>query len=93
MMVIDWRLILVLFRFQIRRAILQLLFPDKPFHWLRHIIIALCLLFVVNLLVIFVPNIRDIFGIIGEYIKKMNPIVSQPLTVHLIIYIYIFLIL
>ncbi|KAA0714073.1 Sodium-coupled neutral amino acid transporter 3 N-system amino acid transporter 1 [Triplophysa tibetana] len=51
--------------FPIRRAILQLLFPDKPFHWVRHVLIALCLLFVVNLLVIFVPNIRDIFGIIG----------------------------
>uniref|UniRef100_A0AAY4DQL6 Amino acid transporter transmembrane domain-containing protein n=1 Tax=Denticeps clupeoides TaxID=299321 RepID=A0AAY4DQL6_9TELE len=51
--------------FPIRRALLQLLFPDKPFHWVRHISIALCLLFVVNLLVIFVPNIRDIFGIIG----------------------------
>lgn len=51
--------------FPIRRALLQLLFPDKPFHWLRHIGIAVSLLFVVNLLVIFVPNIRDIFGIIG----------------------------
>lgn len=50
---------------QIRRALTQLLFPGKPFHWLRHIIIAMCLLFAVNLLVIFVPNIRDIFGIIG----------------------------
>ena len=51
---------------QIRRALLQILFPGKPFHWLRHIAIAVCLLFAVNLLVIFVPNIRDIFGIIGE---------------------------
>uniref|UniRef100_UPI0037E76A3F sodium-coupled neutral amino acid transporter 3-like n=1 Tax=Semicossyphus pulcher TaxID=241346 RepID=UPI0037E76A3F len=51
--------------FPIRRALLQLLFPGKPFHWLRHIIIAMCLLFVVNLLVILVPNIRDIFGITG----------------------------
>ncbi|XP_071331248.1 sodium-coupled neutral amino acid transporter 3-like isoform X2 [Trachinotus anak] len=51
--------------FPIRRALLQLLFPGKPFHWLRHIAIALCLLFAVNLLVILVPNIRDIFGIIG----------------------------
>lgn len=50
---------------QIRRALMQLLFPGKTFHWLRHIIIAVCLLFAVNLLVIFVPNIRDIFGIIG----------------------------
>ncbi|XP_062397333.1 sodium-coupled neutral amino acid transporter 5b isoform X2 [Sardina pilchardus] len=51
--------------FPIRRALLQLLFPEKPFHWARHIGIAVCLLFVVNLLVILVPNIRDIFGIIG----------------------------
>ncbi|XP_029011240.1 sodium-coupled neutral amino acid transporter 3-like isoform X2 [Betta splendens] len=51
--------------FPIRRALTQLLFPGKPFHWLRHVIIAASLLFAVNLLVIFVPNIRDIFGIIG----------------------------
>uniref|UniRef100_A0A668ABD1 Solute carrier family 38 member 5b n=1 Tax=Myripristis murdjan TaxID=586833 RepID=A0A668ABD1_9TELE len=51
--------------FPIRRALLQLLFPEKPFHWIRHIAIAVCLLFAVNLLVILVPNIRDIFGIIG----------------------------
>ena len=51
---------------QIRRALLQILFPDKPFSWLIHISIAFCLIFVVNLLVIFVPSIRDIFGIIGK---------------------------
>ncbi|XP_041953283.1 sodium-coupled neutral amino acid transporter 5-like [Alosa sapidissima] len=51
--------------FPIRRALQQLLFPDKPFQWARHIIIALCVLIVVNILVIFVPNIRDIFGFIG----------------------------
>lgn len=51
--------------FPIRRAIQQLLFPGKTFHWIRHVLIAVCLLFCVNLLVIFVPNIRDIFGIIG----------------------------
>ncbi|XP_056897631.1 sodium-coupled neutral amino acid transporter 5b [Takifugu flavidus] len=51
--------------FPIRRALLQLLFPGRPFHWLRHVCIALCLLLVVNLLVILVPDIRDIFGITG----------------------------
>ncbi|XP_066566002.1 sodium-coupled neutral amino acid transporter 3 [Amia ocellicauda] len=51
--------------FPIRRAIQQLLFPRKEFHWVRHILIAITLLIIVNLLVIFVPNIRDIFGIIG----------------------------
>ncbi|XP_061840296.1 sodium-coupled neutral amino acid transporter 5-like isoform X2 [Nerophis lumbriciformis] len=51
--------------FPIRRAILQIAFPDKPFHWARHIAIAFLLMFLVNLLVIFVPSIRDIFGLIG----------------------------
>lgn len=55
---------------QIRRAVLQLLFPDKPFHWVLHISIAVCLLFAVNLLVIFVENIRDIFGFIGESVLR-----------------------
>ncbi|XP_026567087.1 sodium-coupled neutral amino acid transporter 5 [Pseudonaja textilis] len=51
--------------FPIRRAIQQLLFPKKDFSWIRHVVIAFCLLFIVNLLVIFVPNIKDIFGVIG----------------------------
>ncbi|XP_034647889.1 sodium-coupled neutral amino acid transporter 5 [Trachemys scripta elegans] len=51
--------------FPIRRAIQQLLFHGKDFSWVRHVSIAICLLFLVNLLVIFVPNIRDIFGVIG----------------------------
>ncbi|KAK3539961.1 hypothetical protein QTP70_019609 [Hemibagrus guttatus] len=51
--------------FPIRRAVQQLMFPDKPFHWARHIAIAVILLIFVNILVIFVPNIRYIFGVIG----------------------------
>ncbi|XP_068964286.1 sodium-coupled neutral amino acid transporter 5 [Petaurus breviceps papuanus] len=51
--------------FPIRRAIQQLLFPNKAFSWPRHGTIALGLLTLVNVLVIFVPNIRDIFGVIG----------------------------
>ncbi|XP_068602832.1 sodium-coupled neutral amino acid transporter 5b [Brachionichthys hirsutus] len=51
--------------FPIRRALEQLLFPGKPFHWFRHVAIALCLLSAVNLLVVLVPNIRDIFAVTG----------------------------
>uniref|UniRef100_A0A8D2JHY0 Amino acid transporter transmembrane domain-containing protein n=1 Tax=Varanus komodoensis TaxID=61221 RepID=A0A8D2JHY0_VARKO len=51
--------------FPIRRAIHQLLFHKKDFSWPRHVTIACCLLVTVNLLVIFVPNIKDIFGVIG----------------------------
>lgn len=51
---------------QVRRAILQMLFPTKAFNWLRHIAIAFTLLTLINMLVIFAPNILGIFGIIGR---------------------------
>ncbi|XP_070594877.1 sodium-coupled neutral amino acid transporter 3 isoform X1 [Erythrolamprus reginae] len=51
--------------FPVRRAIQQMLFPDKDFSWIRHIIIAFVLLTSINLLVIFAPSILGIFGLIG----------------------------
>uniref|UniRef100_A0A8C4GTY8 Solute carrier family 38 member 3a n=1 Tax=Dicentrarchus labrax TaxID=13489 RepID=A0A8C4GTY8_DICLA len=50
---------------QVRRAIQQMMFPNKTFNWPRHIAIAIILLTFINLLVIFAPNILGIFGIIG----------------------------
>ncbi|KAL2090932.1 hypothetical protein ACEWY4_013195 [Coilia grayii] len=51
--------------FPVRRAIQQMLFPTSAFNWLRHTAIAVCLLTLINMLVIFAPNILGIFGIIG----------------------------
>ncbi|XP_044203705.1 sodium-coupled neutral amino acid transporter 3-like isoform X1 [Thunnus albacares] len=51
--------------FPVRRAIMQMLFPILSFSWLRHIGIALVLLTLMNMMVIFAPNILGIFGIIG----------------------------
>lgn len=51
--------------FPVRRAIQQMMFPNKTFNWPRHIAIALILLTLINLLVIFAPNILGIFGVIG----------------------------
>ncbi|XP_068172289.1 sodium-coupled neutral amino acid transporter 3-like [Antennarius striatus] len=51
--------------FPVRRAIQQMMFPNKTFYWPRHIAIAFILLTFINLLVIFAPNILGIFGIIG----------------------------
>uniref|UniRef100_A0A4W4GAG0 Amino acid transporter transmembrane domain-containing protein n=1 Tax=Electrophorus electricus TaxID=8005 RepID=A0A4W4GAG0_ELEEL len=51
--------------FPIRRTMLQLCCPNKPFCWATHISMAIGLLIFVNVLVIFVPNIKDIFGFIG----------------------------
>ncbi|XP_034022520.1 sodium-coupled neutral amino acid transporter 3-like isoform X2 [Thalassophryne amazonica] len=51
--------------FPVRRAIQQMLFPNKTFYWPRHIAIAFILLTFIDLLVIFAPNILGIFGVIG----------------------------
>ncbi|KAJ1109293.1 hypothetical protein NDU88_006655 [Pleurodeles waltl] len=51
--------------FPVRRAIQHMLFQNKPFNWLRHVLIAVVLLTLINLLVIFAPTILGIFGIIG----------------------------
>lgn len=62
---------------QIRRALQQLLFPSKAFSWPRHVAIALILLILVNVLVICVPTIRDIFGFIGQYHQPQFLVLSN----------------
>lgn len=57
---------------QVRRAIQQLFFPNKTFYWPRHIVIAVTLLTLINMLVIFAPNILGIFGIIGRSSKNAH---------------------
>ncbi len=57
---------------QVRRAIQQMVFPNKTFYWPRHIAIAFILLTFINLLVIFAPNILGIFGIIGRLHQPWN---------------------
>ncbi|KAJ3612209.1 hypothetical protein NHX12_020485 [Muraenolepis orangiensis] len=52
--------------FPIRSSINTLLFSGRDFSWIRHLIIAAVILLFNNLLVIFVPTIRDIFGFIGS---------------------------
>uniref|UniRef100_A0A673KLN7 Sodium-coupled neutral amino acid symporter 2 n=1 Tax=Sinocyclocheilus rhinocerous TaxID=307959 RepID=A0A673KLN7_9TELE len=52
--------------FPIRTSVNQLLGASKEFSWPRHICITVALLVCVNILVIFVPTIRDIFGFIGR---------------------------
>uniref|UniRef100_A0AAR2L5R7 Amino acid transporter transmembrane domain-containing protein n=1 Tax=Pygocentrus nattereri TaxID=42514 RepID=A0AAR2L5R7_PYGNA len=57
--------------FPIRSSIVTLLFAGQEFSWIRHILIALAILIFNNLLVIFVPTIRDIFGFIGSSAATM----------------------
>ncbi|ELK08439.1 Sodium-coupled neutral amino acid transporter 4 [Pteropus alecto] len=51
--------------FPIRTSVTTLLFPRRPFSWIRHILIAATLIALNNVLVILVPTIKYIFGFIG----------------------------
>ncbi|XP_038594890.1 sodium-coupled neutral amino acid transporter 2-like [Micropterus salmoides] len=57
--------------FPIRTSVNQLLCTSKEFSWIRHTIITVALLASTNALVIFVPSIRDIFGVIGASAAAM----------------------
>ncbi|XP_007517258.1 sodium-coupled neutral amino acid transporter 4 [Erinaceus europaeus] len=51
--------------FPIRTSVITLLFPKRPFSWIRHILIAILIIALNNVLVILVPTIKYIFGFIG----------------------------
>ncbi|XP_031162323.1 sodium-coupled neutral amino acid transporter 4 [Sander lucioperca] len=57
--------------FPIRTSINTLLFSNRDFSWTRHMLIAAGILAFNNMLVIFVPTIRDIFGFIGSSAATM----------------------
>ncbi|XP_069012623.1 sodium-coupled neutral amino acid transporter 4 [Embiotoca jacksoni] len=57
--------------FPIRSSITTLLFSGREFSWTRHMLIAAAVLAFNNMLVIFVPTIRDIFGFIGSSAATM----------------------
>uniref|UniRef100_A0A8C8RL65 Sodium-coupled neutral amino acid symporter 2 n=1 Tax=Pelusios castaneus TaxID=367368 RepID=A0A8C8RL65_9SAUR len=57
--------------FPIRSSVIQLFCAGKEFSWIRHILITVGVLAFTNVLVIFVPTIRDIFGFIGASAAAM----------------------
>uniref|UniRef100_H2YM24 Amino acid transporter transmembrane domain-containing protein n=1 Tax=Ciona savignyi TaxID=51511 RepID=H2YM24_CIOSA len=57
--------------FPARKALTFLIFPDRDFSWKIHLGIMTFLLSLINVLVIFVPSIREVFGIIGATASTM----------------------
>lgn len=55
-----------LIHFPARKAVTMLLFGDRPFSWFLHILTTFLLLCVVLLLAIFIPDIRNMFGVVGS---------------------------
>ncbi|XP_051941928.1 probable sodium-coupled neutral amino acid transporter 6 isoform X2 [Hippocampus zosterae] len=55
-----------LIHFPARKAVILLLRGNRPFSWLTHIIATLVILGLVVVLAIFVPDIRNVFGVVGS---------------------------
>uniref|UniRef100_A0ABI7YJI1 Amino acid transporter transmembrane domain-containing protein n=1 Tax=Felis catus TaxID=9685 RepID=A0ABI7YJI1_FELCA len=55
-----------LIHFPARRALMMMFFSNFPFSWTRHSLITLALNVTIVLLAIYVPDIRNIFGVVGS---------------------------
>lgn len=50
--------------FTVRSSLFELAKKTK-FHLCRHVLVTIILLIIINLLVIFIPSMKDIFGVVG----------------------------
>lgn len=57
--------------FPARKALSFMIFPDETFRWSRHLGVMGFLLTLINILVIFVPSIKEVFGLIGATASTM----------------------
>lgn len=55
-----------LIHFPARKAVIVMLYGGHYFSWLTHIVSALIILGVVLMLAIFVPDIKNVFGVVGS---------------------------
>ncbi|CAL1575116.1 unnamed protein product [Knipowitschia caucasica] len=55
-----------LIHFPARKAAILLLFGSRPFSWWIHSLTTVCILGVVLSLAVFVPDIRNVFGVVGS---------------------------
>ncbi|XP_060475961.1 solute carrier family 38 member 6 isoform X3 [Panthera onca] len=61
-----------LIHFPARRALMMMFFSNFPFSWTRHSLITLALNVTIVLLAIYVPDIRNIFGVVGLFYLKLS---------------------
>ncbi|XP_040598872.1 probable sodium-coupled neutral amino acid transporter 6 isoform X2 [Mesocricetus auratus] len=54
-----------LIHFPARKALMMLLFSNFPFSWIRHSLTTLALNVIIVLLAMYVPDIRNVFGVVG----------------------------
>ncbi|KAL1790551.1 putative sodium-coupled neutral amino acid transporter 6, partial [Sigmodon hispidus] len=54
-----------LIHFPARKALMMMLFSNFPFSWIRHSLTTLALNIIIVLLAVYVPDIRNVFGVVG----------------------------
>ncbi|MEE6522160.1 hypothetical protein FKM82_020575 [Ascaphus truei] len=55
-----------LIHFPARKAFMMLLFPSYPFSYILHVLVTVALNITIVLLAIYVPDIRNVFGVVGS---------------------------
>ncbi|XP_034849078.1 probable sodium-coupled neutral amino acid transporter 6 isoform X2 [Mirounga leonina] len=55
-----------LIHFPARKALMMMFFSNFPFSWIRHSLITLAVNIIIVLLALYVPDIKNVFGIIGS---------------------------
>nr|XP_031534970.1 probable sodium-coupled neutral amino acid transporter 6 isoform X1 [Vicugna pacos] len=55
-----------LIHFPARKALMMMLFSNLPFSWTRHSLITIALNIIIVLFALYVPDIRNVFGIVGS---------------------------
>ncbi|CAH2328725.1 probable sodium-coupled neutral amino acid transporter 6 [Pelobates cultripes] len=55
-----------LIHFPARKAFIMMVFSSRPFSYARHILVTLALNIIIVLLAIYVPDIRNVFGVVGS---------------------------
>ncbi|KAM9201756.1 solute carrier family 38 member 6 [Dugong dugon] len=54
-----------LIHFPARKALMMIFFSNFPFSWIHHSLVTLVLNIIIVLLAIYVPDIRNVFGVVG----------------------------
>ncbi|XP_076821031.1 putative sodium-coupled neutral amino acid transporter 6 [Clavelina lepadiformis] len=68
-----------LLHYPARKSLIMLFFENKPFSWITHLGIMIVLLTTTNILVIYVPTIREVFGFAGATCASMLVIILPSL--------------
>ncbi|XP_036165103.1 probable sodium-coupled neutral amino acid transporter 6 isoform X3 [Myotis myotis] len=55
-----------LIHFPARKALMMMFFSNFPFSWIHHFVITLALNIIIVLLAIYVPDIKNVFGVVGS---------------------------